>query len=310
MFCWAASFVGTMRNLADRVSSIRRVQDNALALQSRTSYVRYRLQFKRFCEDVLKKKPRYKPSRLLFFLEDLYSAGKAPATLRSVTSAIAYFARLKGVTNLSTDPGILAFLAGVERERSQVDCRRPLTPETLQRLAAYWRTNDPSNASLWISITSLALFGLFRIGELVPRTLTNQAHAVLRRHIEVDDDSVTVTLSTYKHNRAGKPSTICIPSQRGKFADICPVAHVRNLLRCGQEDCSNLALFSTTQSEVRLALAGALNSVLGSSARYYSFHSLRIGGASYFALLGWDEGRIRRFGRWSSNAFMRYIRQV
>jgi hypothetical protein len=40
----------------------------------------------------------------------------------------------------------------------------------------------------------------------------------------------------------------------------------------------------------------------------YKSHSFRIGAASWLALQGTSHDRIKKLGRWSSNAFLRYIR--
>lgn len=36
-------------------------------------------------------------------------------------------------------------------------------------------------------------------------------------------------------------------------------------------------------------------------------HSLRRGGASWASMQGWSDSRIRAYGRWSSNAFKKYV---
>ena len=296
-----------MRSVSERLVSIRLLQENALAPASLSSYLRHKCAFKNFCLS-LGLRPRYKKSRLLLYLEELYAAGKAPATLRSAASAIAYYGRLKGACNLSTDPAVLAFLAGVERERSCPDVRRPFTVPLLIRLAQFWNSHDSCNALMWISISSLAFFGMFRLSELVPRTLCDVFHAIRRRDVEFTAHGVSVELSSFKHNRRRSPVIIEIAALPSELRVICPLANLQLFygLSHFREDSP---LFRTTQSAMRQALASALSAVLGAGSSRYTFHSFRIGGASYFASCGWDEGRIRRFGRWSSTAFMRYIRR-
>ncbi|KAI0037693.1 hypothetical protein FA95DRAFT_1476687, partial [Auriscalpium vulgare] len=38
-------------------------------------------------------------------------------------------------------------------------------------------------------------------------------------------------------------------------------------------------------------------------------HSLRAGGATYFASAGWPDNRIQALGRWTSDTFRIYIRK-
>jgi hypothetical protein len=40
----------------------------------------------------------------------------------------------------------------------------------------------------------------------------------------------------------------------------------------------------------------------------FKSHSLRIGGASHYANLGYSDSQIRVLGRWKSDAFKKYIR--
>ena len=46
------------------------------------------------------------------------------------------------------------------------------------------------------------------------------------------------------------------------------------------------------------------------SPQFYSPHSLRIGAATHWFAKNLSEHRIRQLGRWSSNAFSSYIREV
>lgn len=41
----------------------------------------------------------------------------------------------------------------------------------------------------------------------------------------------------------------------------------------------------------------------------YAGHSLRAGGATYFAARGWSDDRIQALGRWSTDAYRIYIRE-
>ena len=300
-----------MRSLESRLASIRSLQQKALALASRNVYMKTKREFVQFCCHI-HRKPRYKPSRLLLFLEELYWKGRAPSTLRSAASAIAHFARLKGVHDLSSDPGVLSFLAGVERERAKPDVRRPFTIGMLSKLAQFWQRHEPDHAPVWIAISSLAFFGMLRISELVPRTLTHRHHAVSKSAITLSNEYLTLELSSYKHNRKGFPTTLQLNAlSQPEFKIVCPVQAVSYVL-CSPsvaEASPDVPLFPTTQSKVRKALLRALKGISCTRPENYTFHSFRIGGASHFAALGWDEGRIRRFGRWSSTAFMRYIRQ-
>ena len=46
---------------------------------------------------------------------------------------------------------------------------------------------------------------------------------------------------------------------------------------------------------------------MGHKASDYASHSLRIGGATALKAAGWDDESIRRFGRWASDCWRRYV---
>ena len=62
----------------------------------------------------------------------------------------------------------------------------------------------------------------------------------------------------------------------------------------------------------RTEAVAALRLMIGSSGRdsaQYALHSRRIGGATQLAAQGVPEMKIQRAGRWTSRAFMTYVRE-
>jgi len=107
-------------------------------------------------------------------------------------------------------------------------------------------------------------------------------------------DSIDTIKLTLKHNKQSSPAEpVNIFIYQAK--PVCPV----NLL-LGR----SLSYCTICSTQV---LADSLRfcdlDVLG-----YKSHSFRIGAASWAASKGMSDAQIRAFGRWKSNAFLRYIR--
>ena len=160
---------------------------------------------------------------------------------------------------------------------------------------------------------AIAFFGALRIGEITcqakqtQRNLINYNQVNFVRNMEDEMTAIKITLRHYKHSNPAEPVEIFI----FRAKPVCPVtvllAYV-NLRgtspgpRFCWPDLSPISRSFFTQA-------------LGDSLRFcdldvsgYKSHSFRIGAASWAASKGMSDTQIRAFGRWKSNAFLRYIR--
>jgi hypothetical protein len=64
-----------------------------------------------------------------------------------------------------------------------------------------------------------------------------------------------------------------------------------------------------TRTQFLSALQSSLQ-FLGYNTHRINTHSFRIGAATYYAMLGLNEDEIKKKGRWSSNSYQRYIRNM
>lgn len=301
-----------MRSLDARWKSAVALQHNAISLPTRAAYDRVRIDFAHFCHTALHVKAKLKTENILLYLEELHHCNKAPATLRSQLSSLAYFAKRAGRPDPTQDCRVRDLLKGCERQRGTVDTRRPFTLHILRRVLKYWEVRESRNYPLFASVTLTAFFAMLRISEVCASNLTITDRMLQRSQVDVTSDGMDVTLLAFKHNPSGQPHVIHISRRLADEQDLCPVRalerylNTRPLLLSGPlYTCQDAPL---TQSVMNKALKEAVGA-LKLNGRY-TFHSLRIGGASWAAETGLDEGRIRRLGRWSSSAFTKYIRQA
>lgn len=155
-------------------------------------------------------------------------------------------------------------------------------------------------------------FALHRLGELVwPDDVDLQSwrKVIMRSSVSLRDDAYGYTLPGHKADRLFTGSQVWVddlfaPESLSPAHVFRDYLHSRDALFPLQP-----ALWLTTAGSIptRRWFISRLRSVIPQAD--ISGHSLRAGGATYFAGLGWPDDRIQALGRWSSEAFRIYIRE-
>ena len=120
---------------------------------------------------------------------------------------------------------------------------------------------------------------------------------------------LTISITHFKHNQKMKP--VDIPITPHSIKEICPLHNLANYLSLRGYQQGPLFCFPSLTPINRQFFSNHLSRLInfsGFQGERYKAHSLRIGGASYYAGLGYTDAQIRLLGRWDSNAFVRYIR--
>ena len=165
-------------------------------------------------------------------------------------------------------------------------------------------------------IYAIASFAALRIGKITcqPKQ-TNRNLIFLNRASFMNRngnsiDTIKLTLRHYKHSNPAEPVNIFFYQAQ----PVCPVNLLLAYLNLRGTSPGPLFCWPDPSLIARIftqALADSLRfcdlDVLG-----YKSHSFRIGAASWAASWaaskGMSDAQIRAFGRWRSNAFLRYIR--
>lgn len=262
-------------------------------------------------------------SLLCYFAAFLAQSGLAPSSIKVYLSAVRHTQVLMGYPeprSTSTLPRLRLVLNGIAKSRARNGPagkpRLPITIEILRRLFSSLRSQPPSfeTVMLWAAC-SLCYFGFFREGEI---TVTSKASFDPRCHLawgDISTDSVKqptcikVLLKVSKCDQLGKGVEVFVG--RVERDEVCPVVACCAYMalrgdRPGPFFCYKDGSPFTKASfvtQVREALTNA-----GLDASLYSGHSFRIGAATSAAHAGMQDTTIKSLGRWSSGAFMTYIR--
>ena len=248
---------------------------------------------------------------LSVFISYLHTLGYSSSSIISHSSSIGYIHRILGYQNPMSHNIIQKLLAGVTRVSPPSPPRLPITIGILAQLissvdqvvAHYY------HKSLLKAMLTIGFFGLMRIGEI---TMTKEGIIPLSlSQLTFQPSLVSINITHFKHNKKLNPVEIPIPQQ--SISQICPVKHLTEYLQLRGFNPGPLFAFPTLKPIPRQFFSKNLSRLIsfaGFQGDRYKSHSLRIGGATYYASLGYSDAQIRLLGRWDSNAFIKYIRSA
>ena len=287
---------------------------NALTPASHDTYSRAVELYKKFVSDTLGQLVHvpFPPSQLLLFIAHCFSRGLAASTVYTYISAIGYYHKIRSVADPTNHFVIKKCMQGYRNKSHKGDKRLPITPDILRLLVASLVHTLPSHFERLLikAMYLLAFHAFLRISEMTvsPHNLT--FHQV--RFLYTDKSSLSgceVSICSFKHSN-GKSQVLHVTCNNDNIM-LCPVRALSEY--CQKRGSGAGPLFSFLDhspisrhyfiSQLNLSLAWA-----GYSPDVYKTHSFRIGAATAAASMGVSEDKIQRMGRWSSNAFKKYIR--
>ena len=200
--------------------------------------------------------------------------------------------------------------------KGTIDMRLPINIDHLVKICKHAKSVTSSYYMEYAlkAMFSLAFFALLRVGEY---TVKNHSVSSNKKGLHLSDIEMLgkknnkvlcVTMKNFKHNKSHRPITLQIERQS---KEICPVRCMTKYLAKRESKRKPLFVFpdgeSITQSYFCKKLKECLESS-GLSSKRFEAHSLRIGGATQVASLGFTDAQIQAMGRWKSGAFKKYIR--
>jgi hypothetical protein len=153
----------------------------------------------------------------------------------------------------------------------------------------------------------VAFFGLMRLGEIT-RSQSGEI-PLYTRQITMLENEVCISITHFKYNVQGRPVQIILSSQDQK--EICPVSVMKEYLKARGNKYGPLFCHPDYNPINRDYFTSRLTTALrfaGMDPTRYKAHSFRIGGASFYASLGYSDTQICILGLWKSDAFKIYIR--
>ena len=248
-------------------------------------------------------------SQVALYVTYLHKHGYAPTSIVSYTSAIGYVHRISNVSDPTTSVLVQKILSSTLKLKSKFDPRLPITILILQRLIASLTSTVPSysHRCLLRAMFSVAFFGLMRVGEI---TMSKDKTVPLDiSQLNLSDSQALITITRFKHNKSMRSVEIPLPAQ--DLSMICPVRALQEYLNYRGLESGPLFALANLKPVPREFFIKHLRNTLsfcGFPLDRYKSHSFRIGGASYYAEIGFSDAQIRLLGRWDSDAFLKYIR--
>ena len=260
---------------------------------------------------------------LCYFVAALANQGLSPATIRTYLAAIrnsqiargwptpgggAGLPRLRLIQN-----GVARVQAQQSRPSSRV--RRPVTLDILQRMNAWQAPTATTHDGAMIQAAMLlCFFGFFRAGEITVPSVGGYDPAVHLSWGDVTTDHalnptvIRVHLKRSKCDQLGRGVDVFV-GRTGN--DLCPVTAILRYTELRGNTAGPFFRFQDGQPLTKAKFTNKIRQSLhgiGVQEGQYAGHSFRIGAATTAAGAGIEDSTIQMLGRWTSHAFLRYIR--
>ena len=234
-------------------------------------------------------------------------------TLKVYLAGVQYWAILnRCYTRLSSMPRLYYLIRAVRRIQGNQFSRPRRVPVTLCHLRAMFHRiplmqYTVMQKAMFRAATSLAFFGLLRVSEYTSefRRSYSPDNTLLVSDVSFNSNYTIMSI----HIKASKTDPFregCIVRVAAVSDAVCPVAAMRNYLSQRTYVHGPLFLLDQNCFLLRQDMVLLLRRCFPSNV-YLNTHSFRIGGASMAASAGIPDSQIQILGRWSSDAYRRYI---
>ena len=252
-------------------------------------------------------------SHICLFVAFLQHEKFAPRSISTYLSALGYVHKMQGHTDPTSAFLVTKLVAGAYRLNHKPDIRLPITVTILNRLitSLEWVTSSAFDQCLFRAMFLLAFNAFARIGEITVKK--NNSNVLQLADISISSNngkvhSVAVTFHHFKHNLTATPHTITFghgPTNSSAVQSLFEYIEMRGHYQ-GPLFCQ-----ANKKPVTRLIFDRHLHRALSFcrlDSKIYKGHSFRIGAATLAAENNVSDAKIRGMGRWSSNAFRKYIR--
>jgi len=252
--------------------------------------------------------PLVSAESVCLFVAHLHNKNLASATIRSYLAAISYAHKLNSLVDPTTAFIVKKCMEGSKRlSMKKTMVRLPISFDILKRLVetterAFKSTYD---ILLYKAMFLLAYHACLRAGEL--SYSTDGSHTLSLEQIRETSKGYNITFNSFKHSR----NPVKCSLRFGKVPDYCPVLALNNYLLVRGQSTGFLFLSSSHVVITRKMFCSALKLCLGKAgydSSRYNTHSFRIGRTSDLAFSGASAETIKATGRWSSDAYKKYIK--
>jgi hypothetical protein len=253
---------------------------------------------------------------MVAYISHLSLEGKAPSTISSYTTALAYVHKINGWVDPTDNFLIKKLREGARRDDNRSDNRLPITLDILGKLASCLPAVCSSSYEviLFRAAFSIAFFGFLRVGEFTTASKTGRWDNILSPQdtlINEDRSAVEVHIRSSKTDQRGVGTTLQIGAS--PIPEVCPVRAISEYLRIRPAVDGPLFIHFGGNPLTRHQFSAILKKgvgAIGLPPSNFSPHSFRIGAATSAAMGGAPVERIMDMGRWQSSAVNSYIRPL
>lgn len=253
---------------------------------------------------------------LIYFVAHCYNSKLSYATIKLYTCGIKFMCLKHNIpfpssTNLCR---MHAILGGVKRACVKTSRPRyPVTFNILKDVCTYLRCNSNSFQELMMQTACVvAFFGFLRCGEFTVKTYFDHTVHLCVSDLSITDDYVILNLKRSKTDPFREGVKLKLFKVGGS---LCPHAtcckYVSARLKQNPSPDDPLFISDNGQALTRSKFIAKFKHVLeciGINSELYNGHSFRIGAATSAAAAHVEDHLIKVLGRWSSDAYCRYIR--
>ena len=279
------------------------------------------------CEekDIEKKLPLEENTVLAFVHWLAFRRGSKASTIDTYLSGIRQLHVERGLPtdNIRTDR-VKTILKGLknknlaEDRKEGVEKRKPITTDILLVLKGKLAEADMNGRDqrlVW-TVSSILFHGAFRVHELLCKKQSSfdPDFTLLGRDVKLvtqgGREVLQLRIKAPKEQKVGKDVIVDVYSTD---SELCPVRAFKKWIKFkGKEDELPLFRFSSgiplTGKKFNEVVRDRLKGEVENIEKLFSSHSFRAGAASMMAAIGYSDDDIKAVGRWSSRAFMEYIK--
>lgn len=256
-------------------------------------------------------------SDLIFYIAFLSFKGLSASTVLTYMSGISYQHKIQDLTDSTKSFLVGKTLEGLKRSNpKKPDLRVPISIDLLRKLIRSLQHVCFSSyeSVMFASAFSLSFFALLRVGEIAAESKTDLgAHVIQISDVSVvkfdHKEELRLCIRSSKTDQLHSSLTLIISEQIDK--SLCPIHLLKQFLQIRYPSSgSNLYIHFDGSSLTRYQFSSILQKSLSFSEinGHFRAHSFRIGGATEAKRLGVDDETLKKWGRWTSDAYTKYIR--
>lgn len=242
----------------------------------------------------------YSASSVEGWIVDLAKRNYSHGSILSHVSGLRHYCQARGIEACLDSGRIRLMLRGLKRVNRSSPTQKclALRVSELRKMCA---AGYSEGGLRFVAMITIAFYGFLRPSEYC-KSPTNHDVKWLDVRAGRTGRAVRIKLRTYKHSES--PAVVTISAIPEDIS--CPVKALAKYREGVKEPAKSIPLFDVNINDFRRDFSEWCARA-GVRARLTP-HSLRRGGATWAAKVGWPDARIKAHGRWKSDAYKQYVR--